>query len=102
KVALDVHARQPDSDVIEQRPIRQSAVPEELRLGQSEETEIRLIVDDAGGVDVFPSNVFGDGELHVASGVYSLNWDHLAWSRRRRSRRHLVQIQRIHSTRILS
>src|ERR1043166_5962572 len=64
KVALDVDPRQPDSDVLDQRLVRQPARPEELDLRKTEEAEVRLVVDDSRRVDVFPPDVLGNRELH--------------------------------------
>ena len=64
EVALDVDARKPESEVVEERPVRQAARAEQLDLGQPEEAQVRLIVDDAGGVDVFPADVLGNGKAH--------------------------------------
>ena len=65
EVALHVHARQPDFQLVEQPPVRQPAGAEQLDLGQAEEAEVRLVIDDAGGVDVLPADVLGDRKAHA-------------------------------------
>ena len=60
EVALDPDARQPDPERFDEIPVGQSGRPKHLRLGQSEEPQVRLVVDDAGGVDVFPADVLLD------------------------------------------
>src|SRR6266498_2239052 len=64
KITLHVHARQPDPELVEERAIRQPAVAEQLHFGESEKSEVRLIVDDSRRVDIFPADIFVHGETH--------------------------------------
>ena len=82
EIALHVHARQPEPHLVHQRLVRQPAGAEQLHLGQPEEAEIGLVVDDPRRVDVFPADVLGYGEAHGRQCSWSS-------SRRRSSQTHL-------------
>src|SRR5438105_8864853 len=60
EIALDMHARQTDAHLLEQVVVAQAAGAKQLRFGQTEKAEVGLVVDDAGGVDVLPPDVFFD------------------------------------------
>jgi hypothetical protein len=64
EVAFDVNARKPEAEVVEKGAVREAARAEQLDLGKAEEAEIGLVVDDAGGIDVFPADVLGHGKAH--------------------------------------
>ena len=60
EVALDAHARQPDAQHLEEETVVQPGGPQQLRFGEPEESEVRLVVDDARGVNVLPADVLLD------------------------------------------
>lgn len=60
EVALDTHARQPDTQDFEKEAVVQAGRPKQLRLGEAEEAQVRLIVNDACRVDILPADVFLD------------------------------------------
>jgi hypothetical protein len=69
EIALHMDAWQPDAEAIKELAIGKTAGTEELHFGQSEEAQISLIVDDAGGIDVFPPDVLLDREPHDVCAV---------------------------------
>src|SRR5687767_12618977 len=60
ELALDAPARQPDAEGLVEELVVEPGRPEELRLREREEPQVRLVVDDPGGVDVLPADVLFD------------------------------------------
>jgi len=60
EVALDAHARQPDAQDFKEEAVVQSRRAQQLRFGEPKEPQIRLVVNDARGVNIFPADILLD------------------------------------------
>src|SRR6202171_1354164 len=60
EIAFDANPGQPDAENLEKKFVVQPRGPEQLRFREAEEPQIGLVLDDLGGVDVLPPNVFFD------------------------------------------
>jgi hypothetical protein len=60
EVALDPHARQPDAQDFKEEAVVQSRRAQQLRFGEPKEPQIRLVVNDARGVNIFPADILLD------------------------------------------
>src|SRR5205814_343832 len=63
KIAFEMHARQPDVELVKNLSVRHTDRAKQLRLGNFKEANVRAVEDDVGGVNIAPTNAFFDGEL---------------------------------------
>src|SRR5438132_11173104 len=67
KVTLQMHARQPDVQLVEDHAVRQTDRAEQFRLGNFKKANVRAVKNDAGGVHIAPAHAFFDSELLALS-----------------------------------
>src|SRR5262249_44347894 len=65
KVTLEVHARQPDRQLVKHHAVVQAGCTKQLRLSKLEEMNVSAVKDDARGVDVAPADAFFNREFLV-------------------------------------
>src|SRR5437764_12222690 len=63
KVAFEMHARQPDVELIKDFAVRHTDRAKQFRLGNFKEANVRAVEDDVGGVDITPTHALFDSEL---------------------------------------
>src|SRR5438874_12406538 len=63
KVAFEMHARQPDVELIKDLSVRHTDRAKQFRLGNFKEANVRALEDDVGGVNITPTHAFFNGEL---------------------------------------
>src|SRR5205814_10717914 len=63
KIAFEMHARQPDVELIKNLAVRHTNRARQFRLGNFKEANVRAVEDYVGGVNITPTHAFIDGEF---------------------------------------
>src|SRR2546423_7014189 len=63
KIAFEMHARQPDVELVEDLAVGHPDRAKQFRLGNFKEANIRAVENYVRRVDITPTHAFFDGEL---------------------------------------